>query len=73
MEIKSLAVYSIVKLSELEGAKRIDAEYYKPEYLYLKNLLFEKGALAAKNFIQPLKRKFKPKDDGYFDYIENLK
>jgi restriction endonuclease S subunit len=28
-----MAVFSIVKLSELEGAKRIDAEYYKPEYL----------------------------------------
>lgn len=30
-----MAVYSIVKLSELEGAKRLDAEYYKPEYLRL--------------------------------------
>jgi type I restriction enzyme S subunit len=28
-----MAVFSIVKLSELEGAKRLDAEYYKPEYL----------------------------------------
>ena len=31
-----MAVFSIIKLSELEGAKRIDAEYYKPEYLALK-------------------------------------
>jgi len=30
---EKMAVFSIVKLSELEGAKRIDAEYYKPEYL----------------------------------------
>lgn len=28
-----MAVISIVKLSELEGAKRLDAEYYRPEYL----------------------------------------
>ncbi|HOP34623.1 MAG TPA: restriction endonuclease subunit S [Defluviitoga tunisiensis] len=28
-----MAVFSVIKLSELEGAKRIDAEYYKPEYL----------------------------------------
>jgi len=28
-----MAVFSIVKLSELEGAKRLDAEYYRPEYL----------------------------------------
>jgi len=30
---ETMAVFSIIKLSELEGAKRIDAEYYKPEYL----------------------------------------
>jgi restriction endonuclease S subunit len=35
-----MAVFSIVKLSELEGAKRIDAEYYKPEYLWIKESLF---------------------------------
>jgi len=34
-----MAVMSIVKLSELEGAKRIDAEYYKPEYLEIINEL----------------------------------
>ncbi|MFZ8805504.1 MAG: restriction endonuclease subunit S [Candidatus Calescibacterium sp.] len=28
-----MAIFSIVKLSELEGAKRLDAEYYRPEYL----------------------------------------
>jgi hypothetical protein len=33
-----MAVFSIVKLSELEGAKRLDAEYYKPEYLWIKSL-----------------------------------
>jgi len=33
-----MAVYSIVKLSELEGAKRIDAEYYKPIFNSLKTL-----------------------------------
>jgi len=34
-----MAVFSIVKLSELEGAKRIDAEYYKPEYLEIIDIL----------------------------------
>ncbi|MFZ8805794.1 MAG: restriction endonuclease subunit S [Candidatus Calescibacterium sp.] len=33
-----MAVFSIVKLSELEGAKRLDAEYYRPEYLWIKSL-----------------------------------
>jgi len=32
---EKMAVFSVVKLSELEGEKRIDAEYYKPEYLEL--------------------------------------
>ncbi len=38
-----MAVYSIVKLSELEGAKRIDAEYFKPEYLKLLSKITLKG------------------------------
>lgn len=33
-----MAVYSIIKLSELEGAKRIDAEYYEPVFDRLKTL-----------------------------------
>jgi len=28
-----MAVFSIIKKSQLEGAKRLDAEYYQPEYL----------------------------------------
>ncbi|MFN4308916.1 hypothetical protein, partial [Sulfurihydrogenibium azorense] len=38
MEVK-MAVFNIVKLSELEGALRLDAEYYKPEYLKIEKLL----------------------------------
>ncbi len=33
-----MAVFSIVKLSELEGAKRLDAEYYEPVFNSLKTL-----------------------------------
>jgi restriction endonuclease S subunit len=33
-----MAVFSVVKLSELEGAKRIDAEYYEPVFNNLKIL-----------------------------------
>ena len=28
-----MITYSIIKKSELEGALRLDAEYYQPEYL----------------------------------------
>jgi len=65
-----MAVYSIVKLSELEGAKRIDAEYYKPEYLNLLYRLRKAGCVPAKDIAIPVRRKFKPKKGEYFDYIE---
>ena len=35
-----MITYSLIKKSELEGALRMDAEYYQPEYLdYKKKLL----------------------------------
>jgi hypothetical protein len=34
-----MAVFGIVKLSELEGAKRMDAEYYKPELGFITGIL----------------------------------
>jgi restriction endonuclease S subunit len=39
-----MAVWSIVKVSELEGAKRLDAEYYRPEYLKVADKLHDRGA-----------------------------
>jgi len=65
-----MAVFSIIKLSELEGAKRIDAEYYKPEYLSLLDHLRKAGCVPAKSVAIPVRRKFKPKEGEYFDYIE---
>ena len=65
-----MSVFSIVKLSELEGAKRIDAEYYKPEYLELLFRLRKVGCVPVKDVAFPIRRKFKPKKGEYFDYIE---
>lgn len=65
-----MAVSNILKLSELEGAKRIDAEYYQPEYLNLQRDLSKVGAIPVKYIAIPNRRKFKPKDEEYFDYIE---
>src|SRR3989339_2233242 len=39
-------VYSIIQKSQLEGANRLDAEYYQPEYLILKNRLLHYGEVA---------------------------
>ncbi len=37
-------VYSIIQKSQLEGALRLDAEYYQPEYLHSMDILIKKGA-----------------------------
>lgn len=39
-----MITYSIIQKSQLEGAPRIDAEYYQPEYLLAKSLLISKSA-----------------------------
>jgi restriction endonuclease S subunit len=51
-----MAVFSIVKLSELEGAKRISAEFYKPHFLRIKHNLIKLGAKPLKNYITLLYR-----------------
>ena len=49
-----MAVMSVVKLSELEGAKRIDAEYYQPEYLENKNKLLKANIIYFKNLVKEI-------------------
>jgi restriction endonuclease S subunit len=51
-----MAVFSIMKLSELEGAKRISAEFYKPHFLRIKHNLIKLGAKPLKNYITLLYR-----------------
>ena len=65
-----MAVFNVIKLSELEGAKRLDAEYYKSEYLELLSRLRKVGCVRVKDVAFPIRRKFKPKKGEYFDYIE---
>jgi len=48
---ESMAVFSVIRLSELDGAKRIDAEYYKPEYL---NIYSKLNAGGSKTFLKRL-------------------
>lgn len=65
-----MAVTSVVKLSELEGARRIDAEYYQLEYFHLLKKLKSLETVPAKKIVIPARRKFKPKENEYFNYIE---
>jgi len=48
-----MITYSIIQKSQLEGAKRLDAEYYQPEYLEIQNKLNKQPTLIdlAKNVI----------------------
>lgn len=60
-----MAVFSIIKKSQLEGAHRLDAEYYQPEYLSIRSKLFacpilediskkitDFGAYSQMNFVE---------------------
>lgn len=50
-----MAVWSVVRISELEGAKRLDAEYYRPEYLEATNQLIRFGVGPLGNFISDIR------------------
>jgi len=65
-----MAIFSVTKLSELEGVKRLDAEYYRPEYLNLLDRLRKAGCIPTKHVAFSVKRRFKPNPEEYFDYIE---
>lgn len=54
-----MTVKSIVKVSELEGPKRLDAEYYRPEYLRFEKLLSSYPSLreCVEKIIHPVEIK----------------
>jgi restriction endonuclease S subunit len=75
-----MAVFSIIKLSELERAKRIDAEYYKPEYLKVKQKLLQTKFVyfrdLVKEIIHPkeIKREYEEeKQDYLFLLAQNVR
>jgi type I restriction enzyme S subunit len=77
---KKMAIFSIIKLSELEGAKRIDAEYYKPEYLEIKQRLLQTKFVyfrdLVKEIIHPkeIKREYEEeKQDYLFLLAQNVR
>ncbi len=65
-----MTAYSIIQKSKLEGAHRIDAEYYQPEYLEIIKKLNSLNSIAIKEVVKNPKRKFKPKQNETFRYIE---
>ncbi len=50
-----MAVWSIVKVSELEGSNRLDAEYYRPEYLGAAEKLRGSGAECLGNLLSDIR------------------
>jgi len=49
--------FSIIQKSQLEGADRIDAEYYQPEYLLISELLRRQKTQILKNLSNFIKIK----------------
>ena len=52
----AMIFYSIIKKSQLEGALRLDAEYYQPEYLELSSKLKGQESKPLLNFLKLLYR-----------------
>jgi len=48
--------FSIIQKSQLEGADRIDAEYYQPEYLLISELLRRQKTQILKNLSNFIKK-----------------
>lgn len=65
-----MITYSTIQKSKLEGAHRLDAEYYQPEYLKLVGNLNKIGTIAIKEVATNPKRKFRPQKGELFEYIE---
>ena len=49
-----MAIFSVTKLSELEGVKRLDAEYYRPEYLEVKQKLYQTRFVYFKSLVKEI-------------------
>jgi len=65
-----MITYSIIQKLQLEGAKRMDAEYYQLEYLSIIKNLDKLKAVPIKEVAKNPKRKFKSKTGETFQYIE---
>ena len=71
-----MAIFSIIKKSQLEGALRLDAEYYQPEYLELKKVLNKYKPLKeyVGSIIHPKEVKREYSTSGYlFLLSQNLR
>ncbi|MEO0076006.1 MAG: hypothetical protein ABIK31_07925, partial [candidate division WOR-3 bacterium] len=65
-----MVTYSLIQKSQLEGAHRMDAEYYQPLYLEIVNNLNRIKAIPIYDIATNPKRKFQPVEGEIFNYIE---
>lgn len=49
-----MITYSIIKKSQLEGAKRLDAEYYRPEYLEVSTRISSLSHTSLKSYAEKI-------------------
>lgn len=62
--------WSIVQLSEIKAAHRVDAEYFQPKYEKLKEKLGQYGAKPMSEIVQNVAATFVPQTDKKYRYIE---
>jgi len=55
-----MITYSIIQKSQLEGALRLDAEYYQPEYLNLLQILMRRPHASLKDLVERISRGKQP-------------
>ncbi len=69
-----MAVFSIIKLSKLEGAKRIDPEFYHPEKIISKKALDKVGIRRIKDCFYNVRQIFDPQKHNLNDtaYVFDL-
>ncbi len=61
---------SVIRVSELEGHRRIDAEYYQPKYFQIMQSLANAKAQPLRQMAKPAKRRYTPIPGLSFNYIE---
>lgn len=61
---------SVVNLSEVKSANRIDAEYFQPKYEKLKLKIKKYGAKKLGDILENVSAKFNPKQDEKYRYVE---
>ena len=63
-------LFSIVNLSDIKSAHRMDAEYFQPKYEKIISLIRANGGITLDKVIENVPARFSPKLDEVYRYVE---